>query len=879
MDGLAKISLPVYVANFPCHYRFGNYRAFVERFDRKAVRKNSHTGAKVVNPVDKGDRLRSSNKDTSYANVAKASINVGKGGSKVVVVDSGDHEPFINLQPCHTNDFSIAILGCYKDFCSIANARTLCRCEGFMEVVIKYLVNLLLTSFGFENYVVGHLFVEEDSCKDEEGSMGSFIQEQEEEGEIKENDAEIHAATHDDTGGDNVKFDEEHDMASNNSEEIPQCVKDSIVVPQLHELLDSDPLRLESLINKKYGSESINNPTSNNFYKPIGFSLVERLKETIKVRLALGLNIEGCENTLATLIANNGELNIMWILVYAPQNLSSKIALWSSLANLIDNLDEILVMMGDFNEVREAGERFGIKISKLVQLLVSKGFFDKFPYTSGLILEKERKITRDEIKRAVWDCGGDYALGPDGFTFKFFITFWDLLEEDVNRFVQDFFVSGSFLKGCNSLFIALIPKVSNATLVVDFHSISLIGCQYKIIGKILANRLSIVIRSCVSPEQSAFIKGRNILDVPLILSEVMAWYRKRKKQLIIFKVDFEKAFDSSLWDFLDLVIEKLDFGEWSRVNAHNLLCVCVFDENISNMAAILGCGAAALPLKYLGASSICGRLSLIKSVLKSLSTYYMSLYKVRVSVCNKLESMRNSFFIGGDLGEKKMSWVSWKKCMARKKLGDLDIGSIIEFNELHGHNGGIFDVPFFKSCNSPWCGTLPSVKTLKQKGTIELSEHNDSWKWSLDVSNGFFVTSTRSLIDSCTLDDDRKGIEVDSLLYPICHEDVEMANHTFFNCEMAQDLWDLLARWWELDIPFCDNISEWFTWLDSSSLSTKARLILDGVGGTLLWFIWSFHNRLVFSNSPPKKMVLWDRIVSQSFLWISSKNPRFNLVG
>lgn len=70
-------------------------------------------------------------------------------------------------------------------------------------------------------------------------------------------------------------------------------------------------------------------------------------------------------------------------------------------------------------------------------------------------------------------------------------------------------------------------------------------------------------------------------------------------------------------------------------------------------------------------------------------------------------------------------------------------------------------------------------------------------------------------------------------------------------------------------------------WLDSSLLSSKDRLILDGVGGTLMWFIWSFRNRLVFSNSPPLKRVLWDSIVSQSFLWFSSRNPKlkFSWVG
>lgn len=53
------------------------------------------------------------------------------------------------------------------------------------------------------------------------------------------------------------------------------------------------------------------------------------------------------------------DIKIMWIAVYAPQSLSSKIALWSSLANLIANWDGILVAMGDFNEVWEAGKRFG----------------------------------------------------------------------------------------------------------------------------------------------------------------------------------------------------------------------------------------------------------------------------------------------------------------------------------------------------------------------------------------------------------------------------------------------------------------------------------------------------------------------------------------
>ncbi|GKC99674.1 RNA-directed DNA polymerase, eukaryota, reverse transcriptase zinc-binding domain protein [Tanacetum coccineum] len=169
-------------------------------------------------------------------------------------------------------------------------------------------------------------------------------------------------------------------------------------------------------------------------------------------------------------------------------------------------------------------------------------------------------------------------------------------------------------------------------------------------------------------------------------------------------------------------------------------------------------------------------------------------------------------------------------------------------------------------------------------GEVALSDHKDSWLWSLNSSNEYTVASVRALVDANTLVVDttatrwnhRIGIDVDSTLCSICGEDVKTVNHIFFSCEMAKDLWALLAKWWSLNIPICSNFSEWSSWLDSLHLSSKKKLFLDGVGGTLLWSIWNFRNRLLFTDPPPKKAVLWDTIVSQSFLWISSRNPKLN---
>ncbi|GJZ68261.1 RNA-directed DNA polymerase, eukaryota [Tanacetum coccineum] len=179
--------------------------------------------------------------------------------------------------------------------------------------------------------------------------------------------------------------------------------------------------------------------------------------------------------------------------------------------------------------------------------------------------EIECEVTNEEIKRAVWECGSDKAPGPDGFTFGFFRRFWDLIKSDVFDAVRYFFEYSEIPKGCNASFIALIPKNQNASLVKDFRPICLVGSLYKIIAKILANRLVGVLNGIVNEVQSAFISDRHILDGPFILNEVLQWCKSKHKQALIFKVDFEKAYDSVKWDFLDDVLNKFGFGnKWCK---------------------------------------------------------------------------------------------------------------------------------------------------------------------------------------------------------------------------------------------------------------------------------------------------------------------------
>jgi len=165
----------------------------------------------------------------------------------------------------------------------------------------------------------------------------------------------------------------------------------------------------------------------------------------------------------------------------------------------------------------------------------------------------------EKVKIAVWDCDNYKCSGPDGITFGFIKDFWDILWDDVMRFLVEFHRNERLTKGINSTFIALIPKVESLQRLNDFRPISLVGSMYKILAKVLANRLRSIIGSVISDSQSSFVKGQQILDGILVANEVVDDARRCKKELLLFKVDFEKPYDSIDWSYLDEVMCKMGF--------------------------------------------------------------------------------------------------------------------------------------------------------------------------------------------------------------------------------------------------------------------------------------------------------------------------------
>jgi len=183
--------------------------------------------------------------------------------------------------------------------------------------------------------------------------------------------------------------------------------------------------------------------------------------------------------------------------------------------------------------------------------------FKQLSYAKGMSLILP--FSKAEVKVAVWDCESFKSPRPDGVNFGFIKDFLEDIKGDVMQFISEFHRKGKLSRGINTTFIALIPKVDSPQRLNDFRPIALIGCLYKILSKVLANRLRLIIGRVVSETQTAFVKERQILDGILIANEVVDEAKKSNKELMLFKVDFEKAYDSVEWGYLDTVMNKMVF--------------------------------------------------------------------------------------------------------------------------------------------------------------------------------------------------------------------------------------------------------------------------------------------------------------------------------
>ncbi|KAL5566826.1 hypothetical protein UlMin_029990 [Ulmus minor] len=188
---------------------------------------------------------------------------------------------------------------------------------------------------------------------------------------------------------------------------------------------------------------------------------------------------------------------------------------------------------------------------RMVSYWRNKNVINRIIREDELVLTDQREIVNEivsfyenlykETSTGWWDFEEITWGSPDGFTGGFFQDCWDFLKDDIVKVLEEFYFNGKVCGNMNHTFLCLIPKKLDAQ-------------------KVLEETISLV--------QGAFVHNRQILDVVLVATEAVEDYRIRGERGVIFKVDFEKAYDHVNWDFLDFVLEKKGFGvrwrSWMR---------------------------------------------------------------------------------------------------------------------------------------------------------------------------------------------------------------------------------------------------------------------------------------------------------------------------
>jgi hypothetical protein len=153
--------------------------------------------------------------------------------------------------------------------------------------------------------------------------------------------------------------------------------------------------------------------------------------------------------------------------------------------------------------------------------------FPSLSVANNLLLEAN--FSMEEIEAVVKASDGTKCPGPDGFNFAFIKEFWGLLKFDFRIFFYQFHANESIPLCLMSYFLTLVPKVNSPQCLGDFRHISLLGCIYKLLAKVMASRLAMVIGILIANTQTTFLKGRQLVEGVVVVNEVIDLAKKTGK--------------------------------------------------------------------------------------------------------------------------------------------------------------------------------------------------------------------------------------------------------------------------------------------------------------------------------------------------------------
>ncbi|XP_022030910.1 uncharacterized protein LOC110931845 [Helianthus annuus] len=333
--------------------------------------------------------------------------------------------------------------------------------------------------------------------------------------------------------------------------------------------------------------------------------------------------------------------------------------------------------------------------------------------------------------------------------------------------------------------------------------------------------------------------------------------------------------------------------------------------------------------------SFAGRLTLLKSVLGSIPSYYLSLFYAPKSIVNKIDRIRKDFLWGITDTKKKLRWARWDFMLSSKKAGGLGIGRIRDFNlamltkwwwrfksnpnqlwaeviaGIHKNNSGDQLIPIKISVPGVWKDIGGMKQVLEKMGIIigdNLILKDGCWSWRSNKDKTFSVKQVRIDIEgslgtdssSTSLFDwniwsppkvkllmwrallgkvaskvglDHRGISVPDVSCPRCGINAEHPDHIFFNCLWARSLWWNVLSWVRLKFPLhCASLSALVSYIKETPGGRVWKKLVQMIVAAMVWRIWSARNAKVFEGKFIPIRQSVDLVKEDTFLWICNRS-------
>ncbi|XP_074318679.1 uncharacterized protein LOC141655501 [Silene latifolia] len=465
-----------------------------------------------------------------------------------------------------------------------------------------------------------------------------------------------------------------------------------------------------------------------------------------------------------------------------------------------------------------------------------------------------KSYSQAEIERAIFDMGSLKAPVPDGFQALFYQKHWPVVKDDVCAMVTRALEGKGLPEGMNDTNIVLIPKVSGPEYVSQFRPISLCNVAYKIVSKVLANRIKKVLPRLISENQSGFVPGRQISDNIIVFQETIHTMRRKKgkKAYMAIKIDLEKAYDRLRWSFIENTLKDMYFPQ--------LLVDTIMNCVTSTRMQVLWNGEPTekfIPTRGVRQGD-------------PLSSYLfvMCLEKLQQAIDERV---------------RKLDWLPIPICKGGPKISNLFFADdMVLFAEARADQAHVIKYVLDNFCLasgekeelqkiaaytlSPepymedtlhWNGTTHGQFSIKSALAI-IRSHDDipvnnftAWPliWKLPVQQRirFFIWLSAHDRVMTNYNRVRRGLSDDPIC-PRCNEEDETIEHLLRNCPVSTDIWNLLGDGASSNEFYTDQFHHWVAKNASngSSISSSTWSMKFAI---TCWWLWRWRNNLVFGRA------------------------------